>query len=178
MKPVVTVSISGRDVRVRAWRYLVEGVTGHTIPVYRLGTSLPENTDWDQTLTDNLYGGDSYYRLCPEAILGLGGVAILPNLGYSRVGSYHMHEGHSALLGVALVEQRLGRRPLQSASDEDIHAVKNKIVFTTHTPVPAGHDAEPASSRPMTVWALADRMPVGNRGKNSTSGNDESATCS
>jgi starch phosphorylase len=143
MKPVVTVPIAGRDVRVRAWRYPIEGITGHIVPVYLLDTSLAENTAWDQTLTDNLYGGDAYYRLCQEAILGIGGVEILPKLGHHHIGSYHMNEGHSALLGVALVEQRLGARPLRSAADEDILAARHKIVFTTHTPVPAGHDQFP-----------------------------------
>jgi starch phosphorylase len=143
MKPVVTVSIAGRKVRVRAWRYLVEGITGHNVPVYLLDTALAENTPWDQALTDSLYGGDSYYRLCQEVVLGIGGVEILPKLGHHHIGSYHMNEGHSALLGAALVEQRLGARPLRSATDEDIHAARHKIVFTTHTPVPAGHDQFP-----------------------------------
>lgn len=143
MKPVITVCIAGREVRVRAWRYVIEGVTGHIVPVYLLDTSLPENTAWDQTLTDNLYGGDTYYRLCQEAILGIGGVELLPKLGHHHIGSYHMNEGHSALLGVALVEQGLGARPLRSATDEDILAARHKIVFTTHTPVPAGHDQFP-----------------------------------
>lgn len=143
MKPVITVSIAGRPVHVRAWRYLIEGVTGHIVPVYLLDTSLQENTAWDQTLTDSLYGGDNYYRLCQEAILGIGGVEILPKLGHHHIGSYHMNEGHSALLGVALVEQRLGAKPLQTATDDDILAARHKIVFTTHTPVPAGHDQFP-----------------------------------
>jgi starch phosphorylase len=143
MKPVVTVTIGGRPVQVRAWRYLIEGISGHIVPVYLLDTSLPENTAWDQTLTDFLYGGDSFYRLCQEAVLGLGGVEILPKLGHHHIGSYHMNEGHSALLGVALVQQRLGTRPLGSATDDDIHAARHRIVFTTHTPVPAGHDQFP-----------------------------------
>ena len=120
MKPVITVSIAGRQVHVRAWRYLIEGINGHIVPVYLLDTALAENTAWDQTLTDFLYGGDTYYRLCQEAILGIGGVEILPKLGHHHIGSFHMNEGHSALLGVALVEQRLGARPLGAASDEDI----------------------------------------------------------
>jgi len=140
MKPVVTVSIAGREVRVRAWRYLIEGITGHIVPVYLLDTSLAENTPWAQTLTDHLYGGDKYYRLCQEAVLGIGGAQILPKLGHHHIGSYHMNEGHSALLGVALVEQRLGAHALRSATDADILAARHKIVFTTHTPVPAGHD--------------------------------------
>jgi starch phosphorylase len=143
MKPVISVSIAGRDVRVRAWRYLIEGITGHTVPVYLLDTFIPENTPWDQTLTDFLYGGDVYYRLCQEAILGVGGVEILPKLGHHPIASYHMNEGHSALLVGPLIEQRLGTRPLRSATDEDIQAVRHKVVFTTHTPVPAGHDQFP-----------------------------------
>src|SRR5690242_5440959 len=61
MKAIVPVTIAGRVVRVRAWRYLVEGITGHVIPVYLLDTAMPENSEWDQTLTDHLYGGDNYY---------------------------------------------------------------------------------------------------------------------
>jgi starch phosphorylase len=143
MRPAVTVTIAGRTVHVRAWRYLVEGITGHVVPVYLLDTSLPENSAWDQTLTDHLYGGDSCYRLCQEVILGIGGVEILPKLGHHHIASYHMNEGHSALLGLRLVEQRLGTRPLASATHDDLNAVRQKCVFTTHTPVPAGHDKFP-----------------------------------
>jgi starch phosphorylase len=143
MKPVATVCIAGRQVQVRAWRYLIEGVGGHTVPVYLLDTCLPENEDSDQTLTDFLYGGDSQYRLSQEAILGIAGIEILPKLGHHHIGSYHMNEGHSALLSVALMEQRLDTRPLLSATSEDLNAIRHKCVFTTHTPVPAGHDQFP-----------------------------------
>jgi starch phosphorylase len=143
MKPLISVPIAGRVVRVKAWRYLVEGITGHVVPVYLLDTAVPENSDWDQTVTDHLYGGDSYYRLCQEVTLGIGGVEILPKLGHHHIASYHMNEGHSALLGLALVEQRLGTRPLLSATQDDLNAVRQKCVFTTHTPVPAGHDQFP-----------------------------------
>ena len=143
MKPVISVTIGGRVVRVKAWRYLVQGITGHVVPVYLLDTCLPENSTSDQTLTDYLYGGDSCYRLCQEAVLGIGGVEILPKLGHHHIASYHMNEGHSALLGLALVEQRLGTRALLSATRDDLNAVRQKCVFTTHTPVPAGHDKFP-----------------------------------
>jgi starch phosphorylase len=113
------------------------------VPVYLLDTFLPENDASDQTLTDFLYGGDTQYRLAQEAILGIGGVEILPKLGHHQIGSYHMNEGHSALLSVALAEQRLGTRALLSATAEDLTAVRHKCVFTTHTPVPAGHDQFP-----------------------------------
>ena len=68
---------------------------------------------------------------------------ILPRLGHHHIASYHMNEGHSALLGVALMEQRLGTRPLHSATQDDLNAIRQKCVFTTHTPVPAGHDQFP-----------------------------------
>lgn len=140
MKPRVSVFIEGREVKIRAWRFMVEGIEGHVVPVYLLDTALPENSSFDQTLTDDLYGGDSHYRLCQEVVLGMGGVAILPKLGHSHVASYHMNEGHSALLTMALIEHRLAGRTLLSATEEDLHAIRHKCVFTTHTPVPAGHD--------------------------------------
>ncbi len=143
MLPVVTVRIEGRDVRVRAWRFLIKGLGGHVVPVYLLDTALPENSPWDQQLTDSLYGGDAHYRLCQEMVLGLGGVAILPELGHSLISSYHMNEGHSALLTLGLLEERLEGRALSSATEEDIHAIRAKCVFTTHTPVPAGQDQFP-----------------------------------
>jgi starch phosphorylase len=143
MKPQVSVSIEGRQVKIRAWRFMVEGIEGNVVPVYLLDTALPENSPFDQTLTDDLYGGDSHYRLCQEVVLGMGGVAILPKLGHSHIASYHMNEGHSALLTLALIEHRLGGRPLLSVKEEDLHAIRHKCVFTTHTPVPAGHDQFP-----------------------------------
>jgi len=85
LAPRVSVSIEGRQVQVCAWRYLVKGVSGHEVPVYFLDTALPENTPWDRTLTGHLYSGDDHYRLGQEAVLGLGGVAILRALGHVRV---------------------------------------------------------------------------------------------
>lgn len=66
MKPVVTVPIEGRDVKVRAWRYTLEGVGSDVVSVYLLDTMVDGNTPEDQRLTDYLYGGDNYYRLCQE----------------------------------------------------------------------------------------------------------------
>ncbi|MGA9056997.1 MAG: alpha-glucan family phosphorylase [Terriglobia bacterium] len=140
MKPVVSVKIEAREVKIRAWRYLVEGIAGDVVPVYLLDTGLPENSAWDQGLTDRLYGGDRHYRLCQEAVLAMGGVAILPMLGHHHISSYHMNEGHAALLVLALVERRLAGRNVRDAKQDDIIAVRHKCVFTTHTPVPAGHD--------------------------------------
>jgi len=137
--PRVTVTVESRTVTVRAWRYDMVGRTGHTIPIYLLDTDLPENTSWDRSLTDHLYGGDSNYRLQQEIILGMGGVRMLNALGH-RVNVYHMNEGHAALLTLALLESQLGGGPLNKVTEFDVAAVRQKCVFTTHTPVPAGHD--------------------------------------
>jgi len=137
------VEIEGRQVKLRPWLYKVRGVTGHEVPVYFLDTDLPDNDPWDQTLTDYLYGGDHRYRLCQEACLGLGGVATLRALGHSDVQTYHMNEGHSALLALALLEEHTHRSGLTVATEADMEAIRQQCVFTTHTPVPAAHDRFP-----------------------------------
>ncbi len=140
VEPVVTVSIEGRQVQVRAWRYRVRGHSGHTVPVLLLDTDVPANSDWDRTLTDHLYGGDDHYRLCQEVVLGMGGVALLSALGLGEGMIYHLNEGHSALLTVSLMESRLQATGAAVPAPADEEAVRRQCVFTTHTPVPAGHD--------------------------------------
>ncbi|MDR3727057.1 MAG: alpha-glucan family phosphorylase [Terracidiphilus sp.] len=135
----ITVSIEDRIVTVRCWRYDMVGRSGHVVPIYLLDTDLDENSGWDRGLTDHLYGGDSNYRLQQEIVLGMGGARMASALGY-RVNVYHMNEGHAALLTLALLESQLGGGPLGSATSTDIDQVRQKCVFTTHTPVPAGHD--------------------------------------
>ncbi len=135
-----SVQIEGREVQVRAWRYPIEGVFGHHVNVLFLDSDLPENDPWDRALTNDLYGGDRRYRLCQEALLGLGGVELLHALGLDGHLIYHMNEGHSALLALGLLERAVGAAPPDQITDEDIGAVRRRCVFTTHTPVPAGHD--------------------------------------
>ena len=135
-----TITLNGQSVSIRAWQYTIRGCTGHQVPVYLLDTNLPENSPFARTLTDQLYGGDDHYRLCQEVVLGIGGVAILRRLGHHHVLTYHMNEGHPALLALALLEEHLGGRPCSEASADDIAFIRKKCVFTTHTPVPAGHD--------------------------------------
>ncbi|HEY0306972.1 MAG TPA: alpha-glucan family phosphorylase [Acidobacteriaceae bacterium] len=136
---VVAITIQGREVMIRAWRFDVVGTTGHIVPVYMLDTDMEQNDAWDRRLTDHLYGGDSYYRLCQEAVLGLGGGHLLDVLGY-KPQVFHMNEGHASLLALGLLEERMQNEPLTSASEEDVQSVRNQCIFTTHTPVPAGHD--------------------------------------
>jgi len=137
------IEIENRHVQLRPWRYVIHGITGHDIPVYFLDSGLPDNDSGDQTLTDYLYGGDSRYRLCQEAVLGLGGISMLRALGHTDIQTFHMNEGHSSLLVLALLGEQNQRRSLRAVTKEDIKAIRRKCVFTTHTPVPAGHDKFP-----------------------------------
>lgn len=138
-----TVTVEGRAVRLRAWRFSIEGLTGHVVPVFLLDSGDPENSEFDRGLTDNLYGGDQHYRLCQEAVLGMGGIAMLRALGYPELSAYHMNEGHSALLTLALLKECMGERGIAAPTEADADTVRRRCVFTTHTPVPAGHDIFP-----------------------------------
>ena len=138
-----SVTIEGRPVRIRAWRYLLTGIFGNQVPVYFLDTALPENSPWDQTLTDYLYGGDNHYRFCQEIVLGMGGMAMLRALGYKNLKAYHMNEGHSALLILSLLEEQMAKQKLCSVTRACAEDVRELCVFTTHTPVPAAIDQFP-----------------------------------
>src|SRR4051812_7871716 len=137
-----SVQIEGRTVHIRAWKYPVRGVTGHEVPVYLLDTQLPENSEWDQTLTDYLYGGDNHYRLCQGILLGMGGASLLRALN-CQADLYHLNEGHSALLTLCLLDWQLEGRKAFELDETDVEQVRRCCVFTTHTPVPAGHDKFP-----------------------------------
>ena len=143
LPPRAQVGIEGRIVQLRAWQYTVKGVGGHEVSVILLDADLPENTEWDRALTDQLYGGDFHYRLCQEIILGIGGVRMLRALGYHEVRRFHMNEGHAALLALELLDERARWFHRAAFNEADVQAVKHQCVFTTHTPVPAGHDRFP-----------------------------------
>ena len=140
MEPQVTITIEGRQVKLRAWRYEILGLSGHKVPVYFLDTALPENSARDQTLTDHLYGGDSHYRLCQEVVLGMGGMVLISALAPEDRVIYHMNEGHSALLTLSLLEAGGQSGGASAPTEAEVEAVRQQCVFTTHTPVPAGHD--------------------------------------
>jgi starch phosphorylase len=138
----VQVEIEHRPVTLRAWRYDVTGRDGDVVPVFLLDANLPENDPRDRGLTDFLYGGDAYYRLCQEVILGIGGVRMLRALGYSSIRRFHMNEGHASLLVVELGYE-FAQQGGGAITDEVVARVKPLCAFTTHTPVPAGHDQFP-----------------------------------
>ena len=135
-----SVQIEDRTVMLRAWRYELTGVSGARVPVLFLDSNLPENSEWDRTLTHFLYGGDAYYRICQEVILGIGGVRMIRALGYTNVRRFHMNEGHASLLTLELLAEDARRDGRHSITGTDIDAVQARCVFTTHTPVAAGHD--------------------------------------
>jgi starch phosphorylase len=141
--PRVSVTLENRRVELRAWRYTAKGVRGYEVPIYFLDADLPVNDPKDRELTGSLYGGDPYYRLSQEVLLGIGGVRMLRALGHTELMRYHMNEGHAALLTMELLEEETKRAGRASVKSEDIEKVRSKCVFTTHTPVPAGHDKFP-----------------------------------
>ncbi|MHB8303492.1 MAG: alpha-glucan family phosphorylase [Acidobacteriaceae bacterium] len=139
LDPIEAITIQGRPVMVRAWRKDIVGVDGHIVPVIFLDTDLEPSAEWDRHLTDHLYGGDTFYRLCQETVLGMGGVRILQALG-CQPAVFHMNEGHAALLTLGLLQEEMEDRSVLEATASDLDAVRSRCVFTTHTPVPAGHD--------------------------------------
>jgi starch phosphorylase len=138
-----SVVIEDRSVQIRSWKYMVTGIGGFKVPVYFLDTDLPENSESDRTLTHYLYGGDQRYRLCQEVVLGTGGVRILRALGYQHIERFHMNEGHSSLLTLELLNEESKGEQNGHFTIENMESVKKRCVFTTHTPVPAGHDQFP-----------------------------------
>lgn len=133
---IVEVEIERRRVRVMAWQYEIVGLTGYRVPILLLDTDIEGNSNYDRALTGSLYGGDSAYRLGQEIVLGIGGLRMLRAAGYNGIQKYHMNEGHAALLSLELLAWEGG----SEKRTWDFNGVRNRTIFTTHTPVPAGHD--------------------------------------
>ncbi|HEV2360949.1 MAG TPA: alpha-glucan family phosphorylase, partial [Acidimicrobiales bacterium] len=125
----VRVRLEDRDVVVGVWRLHVDGVRGGRIPVYFLDTKLPENAPADREICERLYHGDVAARLRQEVVLGIGGVAMLDALGHAGVGTFHMNEGHSALLGLALLRREAAHRGRTKVEAADLAAVRGRCVF-------------------------------------------------
>jgi len=151
VEPRARVDIEGRAVQLRAWRYDVTGSSGHAIPVLLLDTDLAVNSSDDRRITDWLYGGDERYRLMQEVVLGVGGVRLLGALGCTGIRTYHLNEGHAALAPLELL------RAAKPAVGWDFRPVRNRTVFTTHTPVAAGHDRFDPALASRVLGDLASR---------------------
>ena len=138
---MVAVQIEGRKVWIRPWLYTVTCPLGHKIPVILLDTDVDPNEPSDRRITDRLYGGGDADRLKQEIVLGIGGMHMLHALGFN-IAAYHLNEGHAALLTLPLLH-RYRRRTGNHTPDPflyDVDRVREQCVFTTHTPVEAGHD--------------------------------------
>jgi starch phosphorylase len=131
---VIAVPLGDRSVLVSVWR-----VRLGRVQLFLLDTDLEENTPWDRELSARLYGGDRETRIQQEIILGIGGVRALQALG-STPAVWHLNEGHAAFVVLQRIRDHIERgESFESALAE----VRRTTVFTTHTPVPAGHDAFP-----------------------------------
>ena len=122
--------LRARDVWIQVYRFDYVGHGGHAVPIYFLDTDVEENIKDDRIISQRLYSGNKDHRILQEAILGFGGTKLLDELGQNDIKKYHMNEGHCSFLVLHLLEKFNG----------DMKKVKSLCHFTTHTPVPAGHD--------------------------------------
>ncbi|MEZ5425205.1 MAG: alpha-glucan family phosphorylase [Pyrinomonadaceae bacterium] len=130
---LIQIEMRGRVVYAQAWLASVGRIS-----LYLLDTNVPQNNDIDRFVTGHLYGGDNETRVVQEKILGIGGIRLLRELGIEP-GVYHLNEGHSAFLTLELAREFLEASPEKSFSEALPH-IREKCVFTTHTPVDAGND--------------------------------------
>lgn len=139
MEPRISVPIEGRNVFVRAFCLNIFGASGHRVPIYFLDTDLESNAPEDRAITHQLYGGDARHRIKQETILGIGGRRMLRAIGHD-VTVFHMNEGHASFLTVELLSEYICRTGRDAIDYDALSYVRPRCVFTTHTPVPAGHD--------------------------------------
>ena len=131
---IVAVPLGNRSVLVQVWR-----VRLGRVKLYLLDTDLEENAPWDRDMSARLYGGDRETRIQQEIILGVGGVRALRALG-SEPAVWHLNEGHAAFVVLQRIRDMI---EAGESFDDALEDVRRTTVFTTHTPVPAGHDAFP-----------------------------------
>ena len=144
LEPRIRVPIEGQQIELRAWRYDIVGSSGFIVPVLLLDTDVPANEPDARHVTDHLYGGDARCRLMQEIVLGVGGVRLLQALGCTGLLTFHLNEGHAALAPLELL------RASDQTNGWNFGPLRNRTVFTTHTPVAAGHD--------QFDWSLVSRV--------------------
>jgi len=129
----VAIALPGRVVWAKAWRLNVG-----RIPLYLLDTNINDNNEQDRKLSAQLYGGDNEHRLKQEILLGIGGIRLIQKLNLNPA-IYHSNEGHSAFIGLERIDNLIQQEQL--TFQEALEYVRATTLFTTHTPVPAGHDS-------------------------------------
>ena len=127
---IFSINLNGKEIFIKACVYNHQSINGFTVPIYFLDTDIPENDDETRGITLRLYSGDNRHRILQESILGYGGMKLLEILNQTNIKKYHMNEGHCSFIVLDLLKKYKG----------DIEKVRSKCHFTTHTPVPAGHD--------------------------------------
>lgn len=141
LQATVALELEDRQVWVGGWLCVLNSAIDEGLPILLLDTDLPVNDPRDRDITRYLYGGDEAYRIRQQVVFGVGGVAMLQALGFKLMG-YHMNEGHSAFLTLALLQRYAppteGLRPGESPFD--LPRVRELCTFTTHTPLDAAHD--------------------------------------
>jgi len=148
----VSLALPGRTLYAKIWKIMIGRV-----PLYLLDTDISDNSERDRTITHQLYGGDQEDRLKQELLLGVGGIRLLEELGIkARV--YHCNEGHAAFIGI----ERLRRyvQTLKLSFNQALEVVRSTTLFTTHTPVPAGHDAFSEELLRTYIPHYADRLNI------------------
>ena len=148
----VTLDLPGRTLYARVWR-----VDVGRIELYLLDTDYEDNNEEDRTITHHLYGGNWENRLKQEMLLGLGGIKVLRSLGHSY-DIYHCNEGHAALIGLERLNKFINEHHLSFS--EAAEGARASSLFTTHTPVPAGHDAFEETMLRAFIGDYAEKLHV------------------
>jgi starch phosphorylase len=156
---MISVPIEGREVWVRPWFYRLPCPLGRCVPVLLLDTDLEQNHPADRQLTHHLYGGDNAYRLKQEIVLGIGGGRLLAALGFD-IRTFHLNEGHAALLTLHLLRAARRSGEAADAPGRDVARVRERCVFTTHTPIEAGHDQFSYELVTKTLGDLPDYVDI------------------
>ncbi len=145
------VNINMNRVRYRAWR-----VNVGRVPVYLLDANHPDNPQHFRDLTARVYGGDHTMRVMQEILLGIGGVQLLRKLGV-RPSVFHMNEGHAAFLTLELIREKMAAG---KSFPDALAATRTECIFTTHTPVEAGHDRFPPELMDYAFLLFQQHFPV------------------
>ena len=148
----VSIVLPGRHMFARIWRLYVGRVT-----LYLLDTDFKANNDEDRSTTHNLYGGSNENRLKHELLLGIGGIRALDTIGLN-FHLYHSNEGHSAFIGLERMRKYIQQNNLSFAEAKEI--VRSSTLFTTHTPVPAGHDEFDENLLRQYIGHYPDRLKI------------------
>ncbi|MGE0088371.1 MAG: alpha-glucan family phosphorylase [Bacteroidales bacterium] len=148
----VSISLPGRTLYARVWKIQI----GRT-DLLLLDTDFEDNLPEDRSITHHLYGGNLENRLKQELLLGVGGIRVLNALGISP-DVYHCNEGHAAFIGIERINRLINKEKLSFA--ESLEVVRSTSLFTTHTPVPAGHDAFPENLLRTYIAHYPERLKI------------------